>query len=223
MADERRSTVIADAVEDYVQRHLSPADDEVSSWLAERTRERFGDAATMAIGLDQGLFMRMLVELTGASSVAEVGTFTGMSALWLARGLPAGGRLICFEQWDRAIALAREGWERAGVADRIEVEAGPALERIAAMPDDWRVDMVFVDADKPAYRAYVEAFLERLNPGGLILVDNTLWGGNVADPTIDDESTVAIRALNTWLAERDDLEVIVLTIGDGVTIVRRRR
>lgn len=220
--EERRSTVIADAVEDYVLAHLNPGDDEVTAWLAAQTRQRFGDAATMAIGRDQGMFMQLMVELTGARSVAEVGTFTGMSALWLARGLPDGGRLTCFEHWGEAIELARDAWVRAGVADRIDVELGPALERLAAMPAEWTVDLAFVDADKPAYRDYVEALLARLAPGGLILVDNTLWGGRVADPAVVDTDTVAIRELNDWLAGRADLDVIVLTVGDGVTVVRRR-
>src|SRR5690606_9505633 len=106
--EERRSTVIADAVEDYVLAHLNPGDDEVTAWLAAQTRQRFGDAATMAIGRDQGMFMQLMVELTGARSVAVVGTFTGMSALWIARGLPDGGRLTCFEHWGEAIELARD-------------------------------------------------------------------------------------------------------------------
>jgi len=220
--EERRSTVIAAGVEDYVSAHLNPAEDEVTAWLTERTRERFGDAATMAIGRDQGMFMQLLVELIGAGAVAEVGTFTGMSALWLARGLPEGGRLTCFERWDEAIELAREAWDRAGVGDRVDVELGPALERIGSMPEDWRVDLAFVDADKPAYRAYVEALLPRLAPGGLILVDNTLWGGTVADPSVTDRDTSAIREFNAWLAGRADLDVIVLTIGDGLTVIRPR-
>lgn len=221
-ADDRRSTIVLDGVEDYVLRHSNPASDEVSAWLTEQTWERFGDAATMNIGLDQGLFVKMLVELTGARTVAEVGTFTGMSALWLARGLPPAGRLTCFERWEGPITLAREAWERAGVADKVDVEFGPALERIAAMPDEWRVDLAFVDADKPAYRAYVEALLSRLNDGGLIAVDNTLWGGRVADPAVTDADTVAIRDFNTWLSEHPALDVVILTVGDGLTLVRPR-
>ncbi len=214
--------MIPDVVEDYVLRHLNPAEDAVTTWLGERTRVQFGEAATMAIGRDQGMFMQMLVELIGARTVAEVGTFTGLSALWLARGLPDDGRLTCFERWDEAIELAREAWSRAGVGDRIDVELGSALERIAAMPEPWRVDLAFVDADKPAYRAYVEALLERLAPGGLILVDNTLWGGTVADPAVADRDTAAIRDFNAWLAGRADLDVVVLTIGDGLTVIRPR-
>jgi caffeoyl-CoA O-methyltransferase len=217
-----RTIVMNPSLEHYVADHINPSHDEVAQRLALRTAEQFGDHAGMNIGIDQGLLLKMLVELMGARSVVEIGTFTGMSALWLARGLSAGGTLTCFERWERPLELARQAWHEAGVADRIDVVVGDAVETIAATGADWSIDMAFIDADKPNYRRYVEAILPRLAEGGLIAVDNTLWSGAVVDPDVADPNTVAIREFNSWLAGRADLEVVIVPIGDGVTLVRRR-
>jgi caffeoyl-CoA O-methyltransferase len=206
----------------YVLDHLNPPVDAVVTGLARATAERFGDLAGMNIGADQGALLRFLVQISGARSVAEVGTFTGMSALWLARGLPAGGRLTCFELRPEPIELARVAWSAAGVADRIEVIIGPALDGIAAMPDDWRIDLGFVDADKGGYLGYVDALLPRLTPTGFLLLDNTLWSGRVIDPHDTEPDTEAIRQLNAALAARGDVDVVPLTVGDGLTVVRPR-
>lgn len=211
-----------DAVYDYVLAHANPIHDEVSESLAATTKERFADRAGMNIGGDQGRFLEMLVAITGARTVIEVGTFTGMSALWLARGLPEGGRLICFDITDEYLPTAREAWEAAGVADRIEVRIGPASEGLAVLEDDLHVDLAFVDADKPGYAGYVDQLLPRLSDRGVILVDNVLWSGSVVTDEDRSESTVALRALNDDLAVRDDVRAVMLPIGDGVTMVRRR-
>lgn len=211
-----------DSVYDYVLAHANPPHDAVSERLAATTRDRFGDRAGMNIGADQGRFLSMLVAITGATTVVEVGTFTGMSALWLARGLPDDGRLLCFDITDEYLATAREAWEEAGVADRIEVTIGPAAERLADLPDDLAVDLAFIDADKTGYAGYIEQLLPRLSGRGVILVDNVLWSGSVVGDHDQSESTVALRALNDAIAARDDIHAVMLPIGDGVTMIRRR-
>jgi caffeoyl-CoA O-methyltransferase len=217
-----RTVAMTPELDDYLVQHLNPGPDPVAADLAVRTTARFGDLAGMNIGEHQGRFLRLLVEVTEARNVVEVGTFTGMSALWLARGLAPGGRLTCFELDPGVIELARVAWAAAGVANRITVVIGPASEGLAALPDEPTIDLAFVDADKPGYAGYVDALLTRLAPGGLVLLDNTLWGGAVVHPSADDPSTLALRALNDELARRVDLEVMILPIGDGVTLVRRR-
>ena len=217
-----RSIGLSPPLAAYVAAHLNPPSDPVAQRLAEATRERFGRRAGMNVGEDQGRLLQWLVELSGARDVVEVGTFTGMSALWLARGLHAGGRLTCFEVDPAPLELARTAWEEAGVAERISVVVGPAADGLAALPAGPTIDLAFVDADKGGYAAYVELILPRLRPGGLLALDNTLWGGAVVDPAAADADTVAIRALNDALAARPDLEVLMLAIGDGVTLVRHR-
>lgn len=211
-----------EATFEYVQRHANPARDPVSERLAATTRERFPDLAGMNIGADQGHLLSMLVAITGATLVVEIGTFTGMSALWMARALPAEGRLVCFDITDRYLATAREAWREAGVDDRIEVVIGPAAERLRELPADVPVDLAFVDADKTGYADYVDQLLPRLSPRGVIVVDNVLWGGSVVGDEDRTESTVALRAFNDGIAARDDVFAVMLPVGDGVTLVRRR-
>lgn len=208
---------------DYVVEHCNPGADPIADELAATTQERFGDLARMNIGQDQGQLLMWLVQLLGAGTVVEVGTFTGMSALWLARGLPEGGRLVCFDISDEFTSVGRPFWERAGVADRIEVRLGDAAERLAELPDDAEVDFAFVDADKAGYQRYLDLLLPRLRQGGMLAFDNTLWRGQVLDAADDSADTVALRAFNDGLAHRDDVDVLMLTVGDGVTLVRHRR
>ena len=211
-----------DRLADYVSRHANPSSDPISDDLAATTRERFGDLSGMNIGPDQGRFLEMLVAVSGATTVVEVGTFTGMSALWLARGLPTGGRLICLDISEEYAETARAAWEAAGVADRIELRIGPADESLAAMPAEPPIDLAFVDADKHGYIDYLELLLPRLAERGLIVVDNVLWSGAVVDEEDQSANTVAVRAFNDHVADRDDVEAVMLPIGDGVTLVRRR-
>ncbi|MDZ7676628.1 MAG: O-methyltransferase [Acidimicrobiales bacterium] len=217
-----RSIAIDPDISAYIQEHLNPPPDPIVARIHERTVDRFGDLAGMNIGEDQGRFLKMLVQMLQARQVVEVGTFTGMSALWLARGLREGGRLTCLELQDEPIEVARVGWQEAGVDDRIDVRIGPALESLQAMPADSTIDLAFVDADKEGYAAYVDEILPRLAPNGVLAIDNTLWSGRVADPDADDESTRALQALNDDLAGREDLDVVILSVGDGVTLVRHR-
>jgi len=210
-----------DAMFEYVQRHANPAHDPVSERLAATTRERFGDLAGMNVGPDQGHLLAMLTAISGATLAVEIGTFTGMSALWIARALPDGGRLICFDITDRYLATAREAWEAAGVAAKIEVRIGPAAELLADLPAQ-PIDLAFVDADKTGYQHYVDTVLPRLSDRGVIAVDNVLWDGHVVTDADQDPSTVALRAFNDHIASRDDVDAVMLPIGDGVTLIRRR-
>lgn len=214
---------MTDVLYDYVSAHANPNVDQVSEQLAATTNERFHLLSGMNIGQDQGRFLKMLVALTGAHTVVEVGTFTGMSALWMAQGLVPGGRLICFDITDEYLATAREVWQQAGVDDRIEMRIGPAADGLAALPTEQHIDLAFVDADKPGYRTYLELLLPRLSTGGVIVVDNVLWSGNVVDPDDQSESTVALRDFNDHVAARDDVEAVMLPIGDGITMITPRR
>ena len=217
-----RSIGVSEELGAYIEAHANPVGDPIAEALAATTADRFGGQAAMNIGQDQGRFMSMLVSLIGARTVVEVGTFTGMSALWLARGLPDGGRLVCFDITDKYLATAREAWAAAGVDDRIEVRIGPAADGLAELPEEPHVDLAFIDADKPGYRRYLDLLLPRLNERGVILVDNVLWGGSIIDPAVDDESTRALREFNDHVAARSDCDAVMLNLGDGVTMIRRR-
>jgi len=217
-----RSSIAQPGLADYASAH-SQQPDEVLRALIAATTEKAGGAAMMQIGPDQGAFMNVLVTTLQPAFAVEVGTFTGYSALCIARGLAPGGRLLCCDVSEEWTAIGREHWERAGVADRIDLRIAPAVDTLKALPDEQNIDFAFIDADKPSYRAYYEEILQRLAPDGIILLDNTLWSGNVlADSGADDDNTVALRELNDFLATDDRVTVAQLTIGDGVTIVRRR-
>ena len=217
-----RSIGVSEELGAYIEAHANPVGDPIAEALAATTAERFGGQAVMNIGQDQGRFMSMLVSLIGARTVVEVGTFTGMSALWLARGLPDGGRLVCFDITDKYLATAREAWTAAGVDDRIDMRIGPAAAGLAALPAEPHVDLAFIDADKTGYQEYLELLLPRLTERGVILVDNVLWGGSIIDAAVDDESTRALRAFNDHVVARPDCDAVMLNIGDGVTMIRRR-
>jgi caffeoyl-CoA O-methyltransferase len=222
-ADAVKSFGIPEDIHRYVVERSNPRSDSVSDRLAAATVERFADRAGMNIGDDQGRFMEMLAAAMGATTIVEVGTFTGMSALWLARGLAPGGRMICFDLVDTYVDTATEAWEAAGVADRIEMRIGPAADGLAALPDEPHIDLAFVDADKTGYRAYLELLLPRMRDNGVILVDNVLWSGQVIDSDDNSANTVAVRDFNDHVALRTDCDAVILTIGDGLTMIRPRR
>ena len=216
-----RSIGISSELGDYIEAHANPSGDAIAEQLAAKTRERFGDLAGMNIGLDQGRFMSILVSITGAKTVVEVGTFTGMSALWLARGLGDDGRLICFDISEDYLATANEAWTAAGVADRIEFRLGPAAAGLAELPSEPHIDLAFIDADKGGYQTYLDELLPRMTERGVILVDNVLWSGRIIDGAATDANTTALRAFNDHVAARTDCEAVMLSIGDGVTFIRR--
>ncbi len=218
---ETRAHVVDPDVAAYAAAHSSPPDD-VQRRLMEATAERTGQAAIMQIGNDQGTFLEILTRARGATAAIEIGTFTGYSALSIARGLAPDGRLMCCDVSEEWTDIAREHWELAGVADRIDLRIGPALETLRALPEDASFDLAFIDADKGGYTDYFEELLPRLRPGGVMLVDNTLWSRRVFDPSVDDGDTVALRRFNDHVAADDRVRVVMLPLGDGVTMIQPR-
>jgi caffeoyl-CoA O-methyltransferase len=220
MADAPKSFTLSPEVHRYLLAHGSQPDD-VQRALIERTREAAKDFAGMQIAPEQGAFMTMITRLIGARNAIEVGTFTGYSALCIARGLPDDGHLLCCDVSEEWTAIGREHWEKAGVADKIELRIAPAIETLAALPRDESVDLAFIDADKTNYANYYEEILARLRPNGLILVDNTLWGGRVLDDGDRSADTVAIRAFNDAVAGDERVDCVQLPISDGLTLLRK--
>jgi caffeoyl-CoA O-methyltransferase len=216
----RRSRFIDAPIDEYTAARSTGPDDHQLE-LQRVTQEHTGPAAGMQIGDDQAVLMEMLVRAMGAKRAVEVGTFTGYSALAVARGLGSGGHLLCCDVSEEWTAYARVAWEEAGLADRIELRIGPAIETLRALPQQEQFDFAFVDADKTGYSAYYEETLVRLRPGGLMLLDNMLQGGSVVDPDVTNESVVAIRSLNDAIASDPRVKVVLLPIGDGVSIVQK--
>jgi caffeoyl-CoA O-methyltransferase len=174
---------------------------------------------------EEAQFLGLLVEIAGAKRILEVGTFTGYSALAMALALPKGGRLIACDVSERFTAIARRFWKKAGVAGKITLELGPALatlDRLIAGGEAGTFDLAFIDADKTNYRKYYERALRLLRPGGLVAIDNVLWGGSVADARVRDADTRAIRALNRKLLSDRRVSLSLLPIADGLTLARKR-
>jgi caffeoyl-CoA O-methyltransferase len=217
----RTSQFLDAAIGAYCAAHASPSPDPVQQRLIERTAA-LGPVAGMQIGADQGVLLSILVASTGARLVVEVGTFTGYSALCMARALAPGGRLIACDVSEEWTTIARDAWKEAGIADRIDLRIGPALATIRGLPRDEPIDLAFVDADKPNYVTYVDELLPRMPAGGLILVDNTLWSGRVLAPDARDENATAIAAFNDAMAADDRVDAVMLPIGDGLTLLRKR-
>jgi predicted O-methyltransferase YrrM len=181
--------------------------------------------AGMQVSPEQGQFMALLVELTGAQRALEIGTFTGYSSLSVALALPAEGQLIACDISEEYTAIARRYWAKAGVADKIELRLGPALASLREMlarAQAGSFDFAFIDADKQSYLDYYECSLQLLRRGGLMAIDNVLWNGQVADPSITDPGTKAIRALNDRVLQDERVSMSLLPIGDGLTLVRKR-
>ena len=175
----------------------------------------------MQIGPDQGAFMALLVKLIGARRILEIGTFTGYSSTAMALALPPDGRMLCCDVSREWTDIARAAWAEAGVEDRIELRLAPATETLATLEDD-SFDLSFIDADKPNYDAYYEGCLRVVRPGGLILIDNVLWSGDVADPSVDNDNVRAIRALNEKIAADERVDHVLLPLADGLTMARVR-
>ncbi|SDX69854.1 O-methyltransferase, partial [Thiocapsa roseopersicina] len=179
----------------------------------------------MQIAPEQGQFMALLVELIGAQRIIEIGTFTGYSALCLAEAMPVDGTLICCDLSEEWTGIARGFWREAGVVERIDLRLAPALETLdglLAQEGEGQFDLAFIDADKTNYSQYFDRCLTLVRPGGLILFDNTLWGGHVADPQDQEEDTRAIRALNDRLLGDQRVTLSLVPIGDGLTLARKR-
>ena len=215
-----KSFLLSGELSDYLVAHGTPPDEVQEALIAETAA--LGAVAGMQIAPEQGAFLTLLTQLIGARNAIEVGTFTGYSALCIARGLPAGGRLTCCDVSEEWTAVGRRAWDAAGVGDRIDLRIAPALDTIAALPVDAAFDLAFIDADKPNYANYFDALLPRLRTNGVILVDNVLWDGRVVQADATDENTVAIRAFNDKVAHDDRVETVMLPIADGLTLCRKR-
>jgi caffeoyl-CoA O-methyltransferase len=189
--------------------------------LAAETGSRFPDAADMQIGPEQGTFMTLLTQLIGASRALEIGTFTGYSSICIARGLTASGKLTCCDVSEEWTALARTYWKKAGVADRIDLQLRPAIETLRAMPATETFDLAFIDANKTGYVSYWDEVVPRIKPGGAILVDNTLSHGRVIDPANDDRNVQGIRDFNDHAAADGRVTLVLLPVGDGLTLARK--
>jgi len=217
---EPKSVVVTPELHAYAVAHGTPPD-AVQRSLIEVTAG-LGSVSGMQISPDQGAFMTLLTKIVGVRFAVEVGTFTGYSSICIARGLATGGRLLCCDVSEEWTAIACDHWDRAGVAERIDLRIAPAIETLRALPADPPIDLAFIDADKPGYVEYYEEIVARLRPGGVVLLDNVLWSGVVADPTNTDENTVAIRAVNDRVAADGRVEAVVLPVADGLTIARKR-
>ena len=218
-------TSVNERLHRYMVEHGARQDD-VLRRLEEETAA-MGAISNMQIAPDQGAFMTLLARAIGAREALEVGTFTGYSAICIARGLAPGGRLLCCELSEEYAETAARNIEDAGVAERVEIRVGPAAETLAALPQRELFDLSFIDADKPGYPVYYEEALERTRPGGLILLDNVLGGGMIAAPDSelsDDwrDSVLALRELNDDLADDERVDLAMVGIADGLTIARKR-
>jgi len=217
-----RTLPLDDQLHDYLVRH-SVRESDTARRLREVTAPM--EMARMQIGPEQGQFMGLLVELTGARRILEIGTFTGYSALCMAKALGPEGQMICCDLSREWTDVGRPFWQEAGVAERIDLRIGPALKTLDAMiGDDHQesFDMAFIDADKSNYLHYYERCLTLVRHGGLLMFDNTLWGGSVADDSAQDEDTVALRELNDALLADQRVSISLVPIGDGLTLARKR-
>lgn len=215
-----RADVVDQELADYISAHSAKPDD-VQQQLMTATEERTGAASRMQIGGDQGTFFEIFASSMGARNAIEIGTFTGYSALSIARGIGPTGRLICCDVSEEWTAIARDHWKLAGVADRIDLRIAPALETIAALPADTKFDLAFIDADKVNYANYFAALLPLMRTGGVILVDNTLWSRRVLDAQDEDEHTVALAAFNKMVAADARVRCVIIPMGDGVTLIQK--
>jgi caffeoyl-CoA O-methyltransferase len=217
--DDPKSFFLSPAISDYLIGHGCPPDEIQQRLIAET--KTLGAVAGMQIAPEQGAFLTILTRLIDASQAVEVGTFTGYSALSIARGLPTGGRLLCCDVNEEWTSIGRRYWAEAGLSDRIELRLGPAVDTLRALPAGAWLDLAFIDADKPNYGRYYDEILSRLRPNGVILVDNVLWHGAVVDDT-HDANVDAIRAFNDRIAGDDRVEAVMLPISDGLTMIRKR-
>jgi caffeoyl-CoA O-methyltransferase len=210
--------IVREELERYALEHSTP-DPELFRRLEEETR---ADTASpqMMVGPLEGQFLGWLVRLSGARRILEIGSFTGYSSISMALALPDGGRITSLDVNEETTAVARRYAKEAGVADRIDYRVGPAAEELERLDGPW--DIVFIDADKPSYVGYYEAVLPKLADAGFIVADNVLWSGRVLDGAGDD-STRAIKAFNDHVAADDRVECLMLTVRDGMTLIRRRQ
>ncbi len=217
-----RSLELTDQVYDYLL-EVSLREPPVLARLREETAEL--PLSIMQIAPEQGQFMRLLVQILGAKRCLEIGTFTGYSSLSVALGLPADGQIIACDVSVDFTEIALRYWAEAGVADKIDLRLGPAIETLDDLLKEGAsgsFDFAFIDADKENYLPYYERCLKLIRPGGLIAVDNVLWNGSVVDPEKTDADTLAIRELNQKLRDDERVDISMVPIGDGLTLARKR-
>jgi caffeoyl-CoA O-methyltransferase len=214
-----KSIGLSDDLHAYLVAHSGRPDPLVADLVA-RTRAALPDVAGLQIAPEQAPFLTFLTRLVGARHAVEVGTFTGLSALAIARGLAPDGRLVCCDISEEYTAVAREFWAKAGVADRIELRIGPAAETLRGLPPEPHLDVAFIDADKPSYPTYWAELVPRMRPGGVIAVDNVLAHGRVLDPG-EDTNPRAIADFNEMVLADDRVESVMIPLGDGFTLARR--
>ena len=214
-------TLLTGPLANYL-RQVSLRDDDLLARLRQETAAM--PQGGMQISAEQGQFMALLMELTGAKRTLEIGTFTGYSALCVARALPFDGRVICCDVNEEWTAVARRYWHQAGVAAKIDLRLAPAaqtLEQLLILGQGNHFDFAFIDADKANYETYYELCLKLIRPGGLIAIDNVLWHGDVADASKQDADTLAIRRLNAKIHADPRVSMSLVPIGDGLTLARR--
>jgi caffeoyl-CoA O-methyltransferase len=214
-----KSFLLNEQIHEYILDHSSTIDD-VRQRLAAETAE-LGPISMMQIAPEQSLFTTLLTRAMGVRRAVEVGTFTGMSSLSIALGMPPDGRLLCCDVSEEWTAVAKRYWAEAGVADRIELRIAPAADTLRALPPDPVFDLAFIDADKTGYITYWDEIVPRLRPGGVLLIDNVLQMGRIVDPAAEGESIVAMRTFNIHAAADARVELVMLPIGDGLTMARR--
>jgi caffeoyl-CoA O-methyltransferase len=217
----RKTLSLTDELHAYLVAHGSAPDPLTAELMAE-TQAALPAQAGMQVAPEQAAFLTFLTRLLNVRDAVEVGTFTGLSSLSIARGLAPGGKLTCFDISDEYTSVARRYWERAGVSDRIELRIGPAVQTLAGLPEEPHLDLAFIDADKESYQAYWSLLVPRMRPGGLIAVDNVLWHGRVLDPTADDAATQAIIAFNDMVLTDERVEAVMIPLADGLTLARVR-
>jgi caffeoyl-CoA O-methyltransferase len=217
----RRSEYLSPDLDAYLTAHSTPPEP-VLAELADETAARFPDQASLQIGPVQGMFMTLITRLTGARRAVEVGTFTGYSSICLARGLGDDGQLLCCDVSEEWTTVARAFWEKAGLSDRIELRLGPALGTLRALPPGETFDVAFIDADKDGYIGYWEEIVPRTRSGGMILVDNTLSHGRVTAASAQPAAVQAIRDFNDHALADSRVELVLLPVGDGLTLARKK-
>lgn len=215
-----KSFLLTADVHDYLMDNSEPLDDVQRDLIAETTA--LGDIASMQIAPEQGAFMTMLVQLMGATSAIEIGTFTGYSALAIARGLPPGGTLLCLDMSEEWTEIARRYWHRAGVEEHIELRIGPALDTLRALPPTPAYDLAFIDADKPEYPAYLEELAPRMRTNGVVIVDNVLRDGRVVPGRETDDGDRQMQAFNRLAASDQRFDTLLMPLADGLTFLRKR-
>ncbi|HET9376694.1 MAG TPA: class I SAM-dependent methyltransferase [Chthoniobacterales bacterium] len=216
-----KRSLLPDAIERYVAQ-VATKETEIQQRLRKETEKL--PNATMQLGPDQGAFLAWLAQLIRARYALEIGTFTGFSALTVAMALPAGGKLVACDVSEEWTSVGKPYWREAGVAEKIDLRIGPAVETLEELKNEFgknSFDLAFIDADKAAYDLYYEACLELVRADGIIALDNVLRGGDIADRKVNDRVTRSMRELNLKIRDDKRVSSVMLTLGDGITVVRK--